>query len=64
MESRDEPILGPPAELLNVEGLNYLVAALLVVGDRRLGARFSRDVLDLAKRFQAERQVVVAFNED
>ena len=63
MESPD-PVLGPPAQLLTVEGLNYLVAALLVVGDRRLGGRFSRDVLDLAKQFQAERQVVVSFNED
>ena len=58
------PVLGPPPVLLTLEGVNYLVAALLVVGNRRLGDQFGRDVLSLAQQLQAERQIVVAFNED
>ena len=29
MGSPDEPVLGPPPVLMTLEGLNYLVAALL-----------------------------------
>jgi hypothetical protein len=59
-----EPVLGPPPVLMTLEGLNYLVAALLVVGNKRLGDDFGREVLTMAQQLQAERQVVIAFHED
>lgn len=64
MESRDEAVLGPPAELMTLEGLNYLVAALLVVGTRQLGGEYGREVLAMAEQLQAERHIVIAFHED
>ena len=62
--AQNDEVLGPPPVLMTLEGLNYLVAALLVVGNRRLGDQFGRDVLAVAQQLQAERQVVIAFHED
>ena len=59
-----EPVIGLPSHLLSVEALNYVVAALLVVGNQRLGPEYSRDVLQVAEELRAERGVARAFHED
>ena len=56
MASHDGPDFRPPLDLLTLEGLNFVVAALLMVGTRRLGPEYGREVLALADELMAERQ--------
>lgn len=63
MESH-EPVIGLPAHLLSLEAVNYVVAALLVVGNQRLGPEYSKDVLRVAEELRAERGVARAFHDD
>lgn len=56
--------IGVPPNLLTLEGLNHVVAAILIIGTKRLGHEFGREVLTTAERLSAERQVAVAYHEE
>jgi len=53
-----------PDRLLSVEGLNYVVTALLYVTAQRMGDDFMTEVLDFAELLRGEREVGTAYNRD
>ena len=44
-----------PPHLLNLEGLNCVLAALIIVGTQQFGSEYGREVLALADQLMAER---------
>lgn len=62
--SEPSDVVGPPDQLLTVEGLNYLTTALLYVTARRMGPEFMGEVMAVAERMRGEREVAIAYHRD
>ena len=50
--------------MLSVEGLNYLVFALVHVTAQRIGPEFMAEVLSFAEQIRGEREVGISIERD